>query len=360
MRRTLRLLVPLLALAGCGKPARDAPLALAALPGPGPGAFSSEQTLLQRSSESIQPLYAAGEDGMIDGVGGVKLHYHVVRAANPRAAVVLLPGRTEPVAKYAEVMADLHAQGYSVYALDHRGQGESGRMLPNRFKGYVEHFDDYVADLETFLDQVVRKDAPRKLLLLAHSMGGGVSVLHAAKHPGSFDAIALSAPMLDISTGAFPVPVASALSFTSCSAGDGTDYAVGSGDYAKDTDFENSSVTTSRVRWQLRVDLLEANPVMQLGGVTYRFVCESMRAVNFAQQSGARNPVPTLLLQAEADTIVLPGAQARYCAEAPGCQLSVVEGSKHEILMERDALRNEALSRVVKFFDHAVAQAGQE
>lgn len=360
MRRHILHLVPLLALASCSKPAHDAPLDFSTLPGPGPGAFSSEQTLAARNVDALQPLYAAGEDGFLDGVGGVKLHYHVVRAAAPKAAVVLLPGRTEPVAKYAEVMSDLHAQGYSVYALDHRGQGESGRMLPNRFKGYVEHFDDYVTDLETFLAQVVRKDAPPKLLLLAHSMGGGVSVVHASRHPGTFDAIALSAPMLDISTSPFPAAVASAISYTSCSSGDGTDYAVGSGDYAKDTDFEHSSVTTSRARFDSRVALLEQNPVMQLGGVTYRFVCESMRAVNWAQASGALNPVPTLLLQAEADTIVLPGAQTRYCADAPACQLSMVTGSKHEIFMERDELRNEALSRVVKFFDHVVAPAGQE
>jgi lysophospholipase len=320
--------------------------------GPTPASFSSETGLEARNSESIQPLYELGEDGTLTGVGGIQLHYHVQRAPDAKGAVVLLPGRTEAVMKYAEVMFDLVGQGYSVYALDHRGQGESQRMLPNRSKGYVEFFEDYVTDLQIFLDVVVLPESPPKLFLLAHSMGGAVSVLHAAKHPGTFDAIALSAPMLDISTGAFPAPVAAALSLTSCSTSAGTDYAVGSGDYSKETDFEKNSVTRSEARWALKIQQIEDFPVIQMGGVTYRFVCESLRACNRAQQSGALNPVPTLLMQAGADTIVLPQAQAKYCAEAPGCQLSRFEGAKHELLMEQDATRNEALSQVVRFFNH--------
>jgi lysophospholipase len=357
MVRRLSLLVSLLGALGCGPAKKADPVDISEAAGaPAAAAFSSEVGLEARNADAIQPLYGAGEEGTLQGVDGVALHYHVQRVENAKGAVVLLPGRTEAVAKYAEVMFDLNAQGYSVYALDHRGQGESDRMLPNRFKGYVKHFDDYVTDLQSFLDQVVLPEAPAKLFLLAHSMGGAVSVLHAAKHPGTFDAMALSAPMLDISTGAFPAPVASAISLTSCGASDGTDYAVGSGDYAKETDFENNSVTRSQVRWALKIQQIEDNPRIQLGGVTYRFVCESLRACNRAQQAGGLNPVPTLLLQAGADTIVLPQAQDRYCADAPGCQLSRFEGAKHELLMEADATRNEALAQVVRFFNHFAAE----
>jgi len=350
-------MMALLLLAGCGKAAHDAPVDVSeAAGGPTAASFSAEEGLEVRTAEAIQPLYGTGEDGTLVGVDGVELHYHVQRVEKAKGAVVLLPGRTEAVAKYAEVMFDLNAQGYSVYALDHRGQGESERMLPNRFKGYVKHFDDYVTDLQAFVETVVRPEEPAKLFLLAHSMGGAVSVLHAAKHPGTFDAIAMSAPMLDIATGAFPAPVASALSLTSCSTSGGTDYAVGSGDYAKETDFAQNSVTHSQARWALKIQQIEDTPSIQLGGVTYHFVCESLRACNRAQQTGPLNPVPTLLLQAGGDTIVLPQAQVKYCAEAPGCQLSRFEGAKHELLMESDATRNEALAQVVRFFNHFAAE----
>ena len=49
-----------------------------------------------------------------------------------------------------------------------------------------------------------------------------------------------------------------------------------------------------------------------------------------------------------------PGGQEKYCADAPRCTLSRVEGAKHEILQERDELRNLTMSRVVKFFDAQV------
>ena len=104
------------------------------------------------------------------------------------------PGRELP--QYQELAWDLWRQGYSLYLIDHRGQGMSDRMLADKEKGYVDQFDDYVADLKQFHDEVIAQDKPAKLFLLAHSMGGpsrlGLGYLE--RWPNDIQAAVLSSP----------------------------------------------------------------------------------------------------------------------------------------------------------------------
>ncbi len=351
----MRLLLPLfigVVAWGCRPPAnlpKAVPIDFASTGGP--STFSAEATLLERWDGGVlERRWTRGELGHFQGVDGLALRYSVHRASPSRGAVVLVPGRTEAMMKWAEVIDDLVANGYSAYALDVRGQGASDRMLPNRDKGYVRAFDDYVTDLATFVRTVVRKDEPRNVFVLAHSMGGAIATLFLDEHPDLVTAVVLSSPMLEIHTGGFPAPVASSLGLTACSMGDGTDYAIGYGDFTEETDFAKSSVTSSQPRWAWKVGLYRDHPSIRLGGVTWRWLCEALNASSRATTLGRFATVPTLLLQAGADTVVKPGSQDRYCTESPSCQKSVFPNAKHELLNETDAIRNDALSQVLKFF----------
>ncbi|WP_370661027.1 serine aminopeptidase domain-containing protein [Psychrosphaera algicola] len=51
---------------------------------------------------------------------------------------------------------DIVNQGYHVFIIDHQGQGLSSRILRNSHKGYVQNFDDYIIDLNTFVEGVVQ------------------------------------------------------------------------------------------------------------------------------------------------------------------------------------------------------------
>ena len=73
--------------------------------------------------------------------------FEIKPPAEEVGAIVISNGRTESMAGYPELIWDLHQQGYSVYILDHRGQGFSTRLLPDPQKSYVEKFEDYVDDL---------------------------------------------------------------------------------------------------------------------------------------------------------------------------------------------------------------------
>uniref|UniRef100_UPI0013D3B38A alpha/beta fold hydrolase n=1 Tax=Enterobacter cloacae TaxID=550 RepID=UPI0013D3B38A len=85
-----------------------------------------------------------------------------------------------------------------VLIIDHRGQGLSGRMLPDTRRGHVDNFSDYVDDLAAFWQQEVQPGPWRKRYILAHSMGGAISTLFLQRHKHQCDAIALTAPMYGI------------------------------------------------------------------------------------------------------------------------------------------------------------------
>src|SRR5262245_10884868 len=72
-----------------------------------------------------------------------------------KGTVCLFQGRAEFIEKYFETVRDLRARGFAVATLDWRGQGLSQRALRNSRKGYVRSFDEYLIDLETFINEVV-------------------------------------------------------------------------------------------------------------------------------------------------------------------------------------------------------------
>lgn len=86
----------------------------------------------------------------------------------PRAVVAICHGYAEHSGRYAQVAADLNARGYVVEALDLRGHGRSsGERVA------IDHYDEYLDDLDGFLGRVRGRNPGKKLFLLGHSMGGG-------------------------------------------------------------------------------------------------------------------------------------------------------------------------------------------
>lgn len=98
-------------------------------------------------------------------------------AGHPRAVVVIVHGFNSHSGQYAWVAEQFVAKGFAVYALDHRGRGQSGG---ERF--HVEHFSDYVDDLATFIQLVKSREPNLPVFLLGHSAGGAISALYALDH----------------------------------------------------------------------------------------------------------------------------------------------------------------------------------
>jgi len=234
--------------------------------------------------------------------------------------------------------------------MEHRGQGESGRLLADPQKQHVVDFDDYVTDLGTYLDTFVKARAHAKTYLLAHSLGGAIATTYMERHPCAFDAAALSSPMYQINTAPYAEWEAFFLSGVYDTIFKGNDYVQGRGPYDPSETFEANTVTRSRDRWTMNHLLWLAHPEIQVGGPTNRWIHEAIEGDIALRAEAALLTTPTLLFKAGADQIVVTSAQDEVCAKARSCTKIAYAGAQHEILQETDDVRGAALSAALTFF----------
>lgn len=104
------------------------------------------------------------------------LTHHVVEWGDEDAheVIVLCHGFLDLAWGFSQLGEALAEAGVRALAVDFRGHGESGRVVPG---GYY-YFPDYLLDLHALLPQLL----DRPFHLLGHSMGGTVCTMYAATH----------------------------------------------------------------------------------------------------------------------------------------------------------------------------------
>ncbi len=263
--------------------------------------------------------------------------------AGQRGTVVICPGRSEFIEKYYEVVADLRRRGFSVLVLDWRGQGLSDRQLRDRRKGHIWTFAEFEDDLEAVHRQVLEPFCPRPWFALAHSMGAPIVLSFAARHPEIFRRIVLSAPMIDIA--GLPMPnLARVLARWACRIGIGRHFVpLGRNRSLFLNTFPGNVLTSDEVRFTRVTSLLEAAPRLSIGPPTYGWLNAAFDCIASLQQErfGRDFMTPTLVVMPGADVVVDCRAAERLAGRLRTGTLVTVFGAKHEILMERDSLREQ-------------------
>jgi lysophospholipase len=311
----------------------------------------SETNYEETYKSSVLAYFETANQQKFINAQGLELNYYVFKNPVNTKTLVILPGRTEPAKKYAEIIFDLKDQGLDIFILDHQGQGESVRRLKDSHKGYVRKFSHYVDDLTLWMKEVVLPESKSTRHLLTHSMGGAIGVHYLANHPHVFQKAILVAPMLQINTKPYKEEVGRLLANTLTGIGLGTTYAPGRGPYRPDEDtFEKNEVTSSQARFAMTKNLFLENPEMILGGPTTRWVRESLQATKNIDELATRISTPINLLQAQKDLIVELPRQNAFCQKATSCTLIGFPEARHEILMESDPIRDEALRIILDTF----------
>lgn len=287
---------------------------------------------------------------ILDLPNGVTLRLaHWPPPAAPRAIVLLLHGRTEFNEKYQETASDLIALGFDVWSFDWRGQGLSTRVLTDRQKGHVSDYDLLAEDLRAVVEHVRGDEggAGRPMVLLAHSMGGLAAMRYLASGTTEVAAAILSAPLLGIGPGSFPTWLARVLSRLAVLFGFGGNYAVTQRQWRPVADsFRNNPLTGDPGRYATHQQWLLDEPELILGGVTWGWLDATIRACNALFQPGAaaKIAVPVMYALAGADVVVSRQAIADMAALVPGAALKTYPDARHELLMERDDIRDAFLA----------------
>jgi lysophospholipase len=281
-------------------------------------------------------------------------------AADPggreRGVCVLLNGQTEFIEKYFEVIDELRHRNFAVVTLDWRGQGGSGRMVPDApLKAHVRDFAEYDADLDALMAQVVEPMlAGRRAIALAHSMGGHNLLRYLHAHPGCFAAAAFSAPLLMFSTRGVPRWVLRLVTAAMMASGRTTDFVWGMGRRDPLTlTFDRQIVTSDRNRFQRTKDFLKSHPDLRLTGPTWGWVAACLRSMaQFAARDYAEQiATPSLICGAGHDRICITEDTRHFAARIPDVVYIEIADCQHEILMERDVFRAQFWKSFDQFLD---------
>jgi lysophospholipase len=278
---------------------------------------------------------------------GVELRF--ARWAPPpgrKGTVCLFQGRAEFIEKYFETIRDLRARGFAVATLDWRGQGLSQRSLRNSRKGYVRSFDEYAIDLDTFINEVVLPDCPPPHFALAHSMGATI-LLRAAHHGNrTFDRTVLLAPMIAL-PGLRRTRSTRVVVRAMRLAGLGMSFVPG-GDSTvmMQRPFIGNLLTSDPVRYARNVAVLEAKPELAIGWPTVAWADAAFRAMSELASPGYALKVrqPMLIVAAGQDQIVSTPAIDEFSVRLRAGSHLIVPGARHELLMEQDRFRGQALA----------------
>lgn len=314
--------------------------------------FLGREVQLKELHENfIQPFYQDAE--ICDFVGGheLPLSARAWRHEKSTATVLIVSGRNESHAKYAEVAYDFFTRGYDVYCYDHRGQGFSGRELDNTQIGWVESFQAYVNDLAIFHEKIVEPRRKGPLFLLAHSMGAIVSSLWLSQSNVQVSAAVFSAPMLELILKPYPRPLVDLIVARALKAGREKEYIQGGGDFVFDS--YGFDLTNCEARRLWNRDLYKKYPQIILGSPSFRWLDEALHVERRLEKVEFPRFVrcPLLVWQAGEDQVV----KSNFVRFAPRSATSFIVAyeakSQHELFQERDEIRQRVLGQTLAFFE---------
>ena len=249
-------------------------------------------------------------------------------------------------------------------SLDHRGQGltptvlTKGHELPDTTVGHVERFDDYVKDFTQFVNDIVLKDkrvVQRQLFLLSGSMfkiktKQKFVLLKTSLVCGITDLVTIGE--LDC-YGYTPGEKAFAWAGQE-TLPDGRKISVRSF-HGGDTDYP-ANLTSSKDRFRINDYLWNKWPQAIVGGPSIKWTEQALTAGKVLRERGQLLKVTNdifllvLVLVASRDFRVDAKAQKYVCDTVSKCQIKTYQ-SYHEILMETDSFRNQALADIFNYFE---------
>lgn len=271
----------------------------------------------------------------------------------PAAVVIGLPGLSEFAEKYFEVAHDLLARNLAFWVMDWHGQGQSDRPLKNPHKRHSSGFGEDVEDLHFFIMEYVKHSAVHPdvgripLVMLAHSMGANIGLHYLHRHPGIFQCAAMTAPLTGVlALRAVPGPLRRIVTGLFRMAA-GRAYIPGGGNYRPDRR-ELALLTHDSTRGKVFHGWCGHDPRLQVGGVTFGWLDEAVASCARLHRRGVPESIqtPCLIALAGKEGLVDNAAARRLARRLPHARLVEYQEAGHEILMERDDIRNAFLAEL--------------
>ena len=286
----------------------------------------------------------------------------------PRAICVLLQGFAEFIEKYGEVAEELRSRGFIVATMDWRSQGASERRMAGNRAGHVRSFDEYDSDFAALLIQAIEPiqrgfaasgRGPLPVIVLAHSMGAHILLRFLHEHPRRFAGAVLMAPLLGVDTGKYSPGFTKALTFLLNARRASPRFIFGAEERDPlETSFESNTVTSDRARFERNLSALKAQPFLRIYGPTFGWLGAVFQSLaRFKKRGFAEDITTPLLIFGAGRDRVIPTAPIRdFVKRLPQAKYVEIDEAEHEILMERDAIRNRFWSEFDAFVAARLAE----
>ena len=270
--------------------------------------------------------------GNMPSFDGLNIYYEYFLAENPVGNIVIVHGLSEFIAKYYEMIIFFLNRRYNVFIFDLRGHGLSGRQVEDACVLHVNEFNDYVLDLEKFIDDVVLEISALPITIFSHSMGGAITGLYLQKFPNKITKAVFCAPMVCPYMYGFPRFITRAFAKSKCKKfGDAVPFAT-SKPFNPNPNFALSS-DASYARFKLNLNRRIADVHYQTSQFSNRWMEQATRVQGLMLNRKKLKPVTTecLLISAGADRVVCEKPQKKFSKLLPSCKFVSIKGARHAI-----------------------------
>lgn len=311
-----------------------------------------EASYEEQMNQIVLPaLSLAKHQGTLAVSKDISIHYVWYEKERAKGNIVLVHGYTENAEKHSEMAYYFLQAGYQVFSLDQRGHGFSTREVSPEDVTHINAMSDYVDDLTTFVEKVVKRNG-KKLPIYGygHSMGGAVVILTQLAHPHLFKKLILCAPMIEPITGDLPFWAAKLISTTLTKCGKGTQPMIGATYYHAPEPYTKRG-TSSPIRFSYFAKKKELERKYQNACPTYGWIaaaCTVKKTVN-KKKALSNLTEPVLLLQAELDEFVRTKPQTKWMAKVTNGTLIPMAQATHEIYLGEDETVARFLEEILNF-----------
>jgi acylglycerol lipase len=251
-----------------------------------------------------------------------------------KAVVILVHGLKDHSRRYGEVADKLRQNNYAVYAFDLRGHGDSeGQRV------WVDSFNDYVDDLQTFYDLVRKKEPNKPIFIFGHSMGGAIVTLFSLRHSRPVSGIVLSGPAIELDVNFF---LRGASKVTGTLLPTLAVMKLPEEDFSRDPEV---------------VKAIQNDPLIYHGNGPAHTAKELLNATNKIQDSMASVDVPFIALHGQEDKLTMyqGSADLFQISHAKGKALKLYQHAYHDLLHEPE--KNQVFSDMLAWLDGRMSSA---
>lgn len=131
------------------------------------------------------------QEAFIAAVDGLRLFRRLwLPEGQPAGTVALVHGFAEHSGRYGHLADLLCSMNFSFATFDLRGHGQSDGK-----RAHVDRFEDYLLDIDSFLEQLP-EHLPQPVWLLGHSLGGLIATRYVQSRNNRVAGLILSSPFL--------------------------------------------------------------------------------------------------------------------------------------------------------------------